>query len=200
MEFISTELFGGAIVVDLPACFVDASNIRQVPDNQEVFLDSNGFTSLIFDLTERVDAPAAGSDEEALKYHFSDIIDEETNEDSTRIWQSGAVGMGKMASHPAYTLLATQHPPSPKTTTTTPTHPPKPTPDFTAILLLLLRLEAQKTDIVVTINVPHAPGEYAATEVDFEKKQFGALTERARAALERVRESFEVREWGLFVE
>jgi len=57
------------------------SNIRQVPDNQEVFLDINGFSSLTFDLIERVNLVA--TDKEALEYHFADIIAED---DSKNIW------------------------------------------------------------------------------------------------------------------
>ena len=50
------------------------SNIRQVPDNQEVYLDKNGFTSLTFDITERVSHLPA--DKDALEYHFADIVEE----------------------------------------------------------------------------------------------------------------------------
>ena len=50
------------------------STIRQVPDNQEVYLDSNGFTSLTIDLTERV--THFSTDKEALEYHFDDIVAE----------------------------------------------------------------------------------------------------------------------------
>lgn len=51
------------------------SKIRQVPDNQEVYLDTNGFTSLTFDITERVSH--LSSDREALEYHFTDIVAED---------------------------------------------------------------------------------------------------------------------------
>ena len=57
------------------------SNIRQVPDNQEVYLERNGFTSLTFDITERVSH--LPTDKEALKYHFADIVAEN---DMTKIW------------------------------------------------------------------------------------------------------------------
>ena len=50
------------------------SNIRQVPDNQEVYLDENGFTSLTFDITERVSH--LSTDKDALDYHFADIVAE----------------------------------------------------------------------------------------------------------------------------
>ena len=48
------------------------SDIRQVPDHQEVWLSSTGTDSLTFDLLERV---ADGSDKEALLYHFNDIVE-----------------------------------------------------------------------------------------------------------------------------
>lgn len=63
------------------------SDIRQVPDSQEVYLDKNGFTSIIFDITERVDEATAATDEDAIKYHFSDIVSG-TN-DTTNVWSGG---------------------------------------------------------------------------------------------------------------
>ena len=57
------------------------SDIRQVPDNQEVYLDNAGFTSLIFDITERVSH--LSTDKEALEYHFADVVAEI---DTQNIW------------------------------------------------------------------------------------------------------------------
>ena len=67
------------------------SIIRQVPDNQEVYLDANGLTSIIFDITERVAHLA--TDEDALKYHFEDIV--ETGE-GVRIWDSTTATFAKL--------------------------------------------------------------------------------------------------------
>ena len=50
------------------------SDIRQVPDHQEVYLSTNGFSSLIFELNQRV--TSTSTDQEALLYHFSDLVDE----------------------------------------------------------------------------------------------------------------------------
>jgi hypothetical protein len=69
-----------------------------------------------------------------------------------------------------------------------------------AITLTLIRLVDQKTDMLVTINVPHVPGSYEAGSVDLERGQMGPLLEQAGRWRERVLESFEVREWGLFGE
>ena len=61
-------------------CFLahpSPSTIRQVPDNQEVYLSTTGLTSLIFDLAERVAHPSPHEpDLEALKFHFEDIVHE----------------------------------------------------------------------------------------------------------------------------
>lgn len=59
------------------------SNIRQVPDNQEVYLDKNGFTSLTFDITERVSH--VSNDKEALEYHFVDIVAEDDTQNISSV-------------------------------------------------------------------------------------------------------------------
>ncbi|KAK5195989.1 hypothetical protein LTR16_006848, partial [Cryomyces antarcticus] len=54
-------------------------NIRQIPDAQEVFLDADGFTSIIFDITERVLSDPGKTDRDALLFHFEEIFSEETD-------------------------------------------------------------------------------------------------------------------------
>ena len=96
ITFRSTELYGGAIQADIPQNFLDvkydligppshhvsfspnsksSSNIREVPDTQEVFLDKDGFTSVIFDILERVDH--CRDDYDAFTYHLEDMTDSE---------------------------------------------------------------------------------------------------------------------------
>ena len=67
------------------------------------------------------------------------------------------------------------------------------------ILLTMVRLEAQKTDIIVAINVPHIAGHYHSADVDPEKGRQGPLLERAIAYRQKLMETFEVKDWGLFV-
>jgi hypothetical protein len=58
-----------------------------------------------------------------------------------------------------------------------------------------LRLKEQDTDVMVSINVPHYPGEYEKAE------QQGGETKLMRDSMvlrEKVLESFDVKEWGLF--
>jgi hypothetical protein len=103
----------------------------------------------------------------------------------------------------------TNHPPSPNTPTYNllATSPPGAKqqgranePEFVAILLTLIRLVDQKTDILVTINVPHVIGQYDTSSVDLEHGKMGPLLEQAAKWRTRVLETFEVKDWGLFGE
>lgn len=64
------------------------SEIRQVPDNQEVYLDPHGTTSILFDILERVEKP----DVEALHFHLEDIVDDDAR---VKVWGSGTVHLAK---------------------------------------------------------------------------------------------------------
>ncbi|KAI4284583.1 MAG: hypothetical protein L6R38_001284 [Xanthoria sp. 2 TBL-2021] len=189
--FKSTELFGGAITVNFPASYADVSNIREVPDHQEIYLDASGFSSVIVEIAERVSHPP--TDQEALRFHFEDIVDEH---DTSRIWHTNVAQLPHLPSNtPCYTLLATTTPP-PATNGNVHTK----TPSFTAVMLTLIRLVAQSTDIVVTINIPHIPGhqEPSDGEVNFEEGKFGSLVEEGVKIRDEVWRSLEVRDWGLF--
>ncbi|KAI9827634.1 MAG: hypothetical protein M1819_006923 [Sarea resinae] len=183
------ELFGGAITVDIPNGFADVSNIRQVPDHQEVYIDVNGYTSIIFEITEHVEKDQASTDEEAIKYHLDDIAEEPG--DRLEIWSLDSVRFEKIApSYSSYTILATHKPQQ------QPQRPPN--PQHTTILLTLLRLPEKKTDILITINIPYIPSEAAREQIDFEAGNFGSHVEAMKEVRERVLKSFEIRDWGLF--
>ncbi|KAI4113652.1 MAG: hypothetical protein LQ338_008141 [Usnochroma carphineum] len=187
-----TELFGGAITANLPDGYADVSNIREVPDHQEIYLDASGFSSIIIEVAERVSQPA--TDEEALKFHFQDIVDEH---DMGRIWHTEVVQLPHFpADTPCYTLLGTTTlPPATNGNVNRPL-----TPTFTAIILTLIRLVPQSTDIVVTINIPHIPGhqEPSNGEVDFEEGKLGSLVEEGMRIRDEIWRTLEVRDWGLF--
>jgi len=92
---------------------------------------------------------------------------------------------------PAYTLIATQTPPP---------QPGSKNPDFTAIVLTLIRLESDSTDILITINVPHIRGEYTEEEIDMQVGKQGKLIENAVEFAARIWETFKIKDWGLFNE
>ncbi|KAK5126300.1 hypothetical protein LTR85_010536 [Meristemomyces frigidus] len=192
-EYKSIELFGGAITVALPDTFADVSEIRQVPDHQEVWLERDGFTSVVFEVLERVEKD---DDVDALTYHLADLVEEEEDGGDVRVWEEGRrVEFGKLPpGTPAYTLFATS-PPGVKQ------RGRANEPDFVAILLTMIRLVEQKTDLLIAVNVPHVAGSYVKDDVDLAEGRFeGPLMEMARALRGRLVETFEVRDWGLFVQ
>lgn len=87
----------------------------------------------------------------------------------------------------ALTLLATQHP-------TTKRNPKD--SDFTVIQLILIRLVSQETDIVISVNVPHVPGENRDQDVDVTAEKMAT----AKGIRDQILQTFEVRDWGLFGE
>jgi hypothetical protein len=191
------------------------STIRQVPDHQEVYLDKDGFTSIIFDITERVGLSGSGPavDGAALTTHLEDIVDSDI--DTVKVWNTSNTQFSKLpfvplSTHapspltnltnhvvifregtPAYTLIATQTPPP---------VPGSKSPDFTAIVLTLIRLERESTDILITINVPHIKGEYTEEEVDMQMGRQGKLIENAVEFAAKIWETFKIKDWGLFNE
>ncbi|CAF1154854.1 unnamed protein product [Adineta steineri] len=72
MTRIKRPLFGGAIQAFLPDGFIDASSIRLVPNNQEVFMHAQSDQSIIVEILERVNEV---SDENAIKYHFDALAE-----------------------------------------------------------------------------------------------------------------------------
>ncbi|KAL8757858.1 MAG: hypothetical protein Q9184_004099 [Pyrenodesmia sp. 2 TL-2023] len=192
IAFKPTGLFGGAITVNLPDRYADVSNIREVPDHQEIYLDASGFSSIIVEIAERVSEPS--TDEEALKFHFHDIVEEH---DTSSIYHTGAAKLANLTlDTPCYTLLATTTPPP-----VTNGNPNRPlTPTFTAIILTLIRLVPQSTDIVVTINIPHIQGEQEPSDgaVNFEGGKYGSLVEEGVRVRDELWRTLEVKDWGLF--
>jgi len=214
--FKPVPLYGGALKADLPAAFMDVSDIRPVPDTQEVWVDSNGLTGIIFDILERItperaheirnelaaegasvssntrDATANGSntsteDHEALRVHLADTMEAQTT--SCKVWSTKEVQFAKYPSNPAISSMSTVQPlpDAPGSQSRT---------QLTVILFTLLRLVEQKTDLVVTISIPVPANE--DTSVDPVAGRWGAQVEGGMKFMERILTSFEVVEWGLF--
>ncbi|KAL2393557.1 hypothetical protein ABEF93_003235 [Exophiala dermatitidis] len=129
------ELYGGAMTVELPVDLIDSSDLRQIPNHQEVFLSPTTLTSIIFEIndyqtpqhyggqpatsttpTSTLSNPNSNldgtgtttTDSEAAKYHFTDVI---TGIDTLAAPLSSPqrVRLQKpsLASYPAYVLEGT---------------------------------------------------------------------------------------------
>ncbi|GMP46568.1 hypothetical protein CsSME_00014670 [Camellia sinensis var. sinensis] len=70
-------LFGGAIASTFPLRFQDVSNIRQVPDHQEVFADPTRDESLIFEL---LDLKLEVADDGSATWFLQDLAREQDAE------------------------------------------------------------------------------------------------------------------------
>ncbi|EPE02733.1 ran-interacting mog1 protein [Ophiostoma piceae UAMH 11346] len=197
-KFISTPLFGGGIVADLPENFADVSKLRQVPDNQEVYIDKDGFSSIIFEICERV-GPSGSSPEidgTALSTHLEELVGDD--KDTVRVWNSTETEFSELPkSTPTYSVLATQ---TPRSETKAAAPSANNASDFTAIILTLVRLEKESTDILITINVPHIKGEYDEDAIDLELGKQGKLIGDAVEYASRIWSTFQVKNWSLFNE
>ncbi|XP_068175980.1 ran guanine nucleotide release factor [Antennarius striatus] len=63
-------LFGGALTAFIPHSATDVSDLREIPDNQEVFTHAHTDQSLIVELVEYQGHVA---DHDAARFHFEDI-------------------------------------------------------------------------------------------------------------------------------
>jgi hypothetical protein len=64
------------------------SQLRQVPDNQEVYIDKDGFTSIIIEITERVGPAGTGPeiDGRALTTHLEEVVGSDV--DTVKVWNT----------------------------------------------------------------------------------------------------------------
>lgn len=72
------------------------SKLRQVPDTQEVWIDKDGFTSIIFDITERVGGPGDGPkiDGHAITTHLEDMVGSDI--DTVKIWNTAETEFNRL--------------------------------------------------------------------------------------------------------
>ena len=66
------ELFGGALEMSVPPRFYDISQLRQVPDTQEVFADGNTDQSFIIEILSYTHEV---TDDKIAEYMFTDLAD-----------------------------------------------------------------------------------------------------------------------------
>ncbi|CUS13294.1 unnamed protein product [Tuber aestivum] len=195
LSFTPVALFGGAIRAAIPQNFRDAADFRQVPDTQEVYvsMEEGVDISVVIDLNQRVQAP---SDVEALDIHFQDVADDQGR--SFAVVSKETITLPKMADKPTYMLTGT--------ISSRPSEDPE---CFVGILMTLVRLPQQTTDMLITVNIPFSTSELVRAEkylVSPRVRTTGGGGEKSQllrlgmAVLEGVLREFEVLDWGLFLE
>ncbi|KAK6349993.1 multicopy suppressor of ts gsp1, variant 2 [Orbilia brochopaga] len=164
-----------------------------------------GLATVIFELNERVDQ---GDDEASIKFHLSDIFEEE----EYKIWESRKLDAGDipgLPNIPAYSMLITT--PYVENRGNLLGHPSQ----FVALAIVIIRLEKQKTDIVITANMPHTLAETAAEkslcrpglETDqgfgddyvWKPDNAGVPLKNLLQVIEEGAKTFRIHDWDLFV-
>ncbi|CED85598.1 RAN guanine nucleotide release factor [Phaffia rhodozyma] len=178
----SYPLFGGALSIDLPAGLLDASDIRQVPDTQEVFLAHDSELSYIIEILEAVESDECAG---AIKFHFDSLAHDNTALSSTITSIDSPSSLSTESA-----VKFSDFPPSPPNQPTVVTlcgnqvvqkFGKKELEGEVVIFMAVWRIQGKNTDIVFTINCPE-PSFRQAAEQAF------------RAAVP----MFKVNDWNLF--
>jgi hypothetical protein len=80
---VSVELFGGAITGNFPKTFMDVSTLRQVPDNQEVWISSISNNCFIIEILQFQEDAA---EDNPLEFFFHDLVTQNTDQDDTNYY------------------------------------------------------------------------------------------------------------------
>lgn len=233
------DFFGGAIRGVVPQRWMDASNLREIPDHQELFLSPETLSNLIIEINQRVSqedalstfatlnhqnptlAGGSGSaasasqdtiDQAAALYHLHDLCDE--GDSLQVITPPQRASLPRLtATAPAGTSISSykgvvqfhnapkQRGGQPPATNGTSAAIAGATTNGTGGAMtqltchyLLVRLEAQETDLLVFFNVPHEEFDKAGDAQGLSREET-----IAEETIMELLNKLEIRDWGLFV-
>ncbi|KAF8969805.1 hypothetical protein BDZ97DRAFT_160880 [Flammula alnicola] len=175
--FILRELFGGAITAQTAPDLIDASDIRQVPNTQEVFMYPQSNVSVILEILQRVERSHY---DDAIRFHFDSLAHDNSARSATVesvVMIPNDRGDGTPS---AIVLKGVQMVPKFNHTT----------PDKVQIFMALFRVESKAADLVLTFNVP-------VESVDGGAVDSGGL-ENAEADFNTFVRSLRIVDFGLF--
>eukprot|EP00933_Yihiella_yeosuensis_P078008 TRINITY_DN89089_c0_g1_i1.p1 TRINITY_DN89089_c0_g1~~TRINITY_DN89089_c0_g1_i1.p1 ORF type:complete len:203 (+),score=23.84 TRINITY_DN89089_c0_g1_i1:36-611(+) len=175
------ELYGGALVCDMPKSFSDASIFREVPDHQEVWVDKSSDRSLVIEILEKKEV----SDNEAIPFFLSDLASFNEALDPT-VLSTRALLPQEVPGLPEFARCFTG------VGEQTVAKFKEASRNRVRILAAVVRLEDQTTDILITFNDP--------VTIDPESSSHSApvTSESSEAIFARILKSFRVVDWGLF--
>ena len=141
----SCSLFGGALICSIPTPHVDISQVRQVPDNQEVFTHPNTDQSIVVELLEYQNI---ASGQEAARAHYLDISQANNSTETVVLNQesieTNSIAMEKCTG--CHYLTGTQK--------IAKFNESEENSNLVRVQLVLFRLQEFDTDLVVTFNDP----------------------------------------------
>ncbi|KAJ3332174.1 hypothetical protein HDU76_001055 [Blyttiomyces sp. JEL0837] len=156
------ELYGGAIVAKLPRSFVDASQLREIPDNQEVFVDVTTDQSVIIELVQLV--PEATN---PAVYHFWELADDNGARQHSRILSVEEISPGTEAPQlppEAHISVVIGQQQIAKFKESDPN-----ARNLVNIYVAVVRLPQVGTDMIISYNHPVALGDTSSSRAELEK-------------------------------
>lgn len=164
------NLYGGAIQALLPTSFLDVSDLRPIPDHQEVFLDPSDDSCIIVELME-LDTEH-GDGEGAIRHQFAELASQNESHGTSlvndhvfvypmsfissldsSVSRYGVVGVQNIQKHRSANAPV----------------------DLVIIMMVLLRVPQVSTDILITLNIP-VPPQVLATQGSVLREAIQALT------------------------
>jgi hypothetical protein len=187
-------LFGGAVSCALPSDFLDISDLRQVPDNQECFQGPSGHL-LVIEILERQNDV---SDETAVEYFFNDLAQSNgCEEDWNRIFHPGSVLTSSSSSSSSSNCICQGLPPEATVcqgsgqqkvavgrdtdVTGNPRRTQQQQVHDIRVELCVIRLPMQSTDVIITLSTPTI-----------------MPTSNDEISFVQILSSFQIRDWSLF--
>ncbi|KAJ3511681.1 hypothetical protein NLJ89_g3954 [Agrocybe chaxingu] len=171
------DLFGGAITVRTAPDLVDASDLRQVPDTQEVFMYPDSSVSIIVEILQQVESSNL---DDAIRFHF-DSLAHDNSARSIRVERIFTIPNDRGDNTPSATILhGAQSVPKFNQSV----------PDQVNIYMALFRVQGKSVDLVVTFNVPTSSVDGGAVN--------NAGVERAEADFNQFVRSLRIVDFGLF--
>ncbi|KAF8803553.1 Mog1p/PsbP-like protein [Phlegmacium glaucopus] len=135
------DLFGGAITAQTVPTLIDASDLRHVPNTQEVFMYPDSSVSIIVEILQRVESSTGDG---AIRLHF-DSLAHDNSAQSVEIEETCEIRNDRgNNTPPAMVLKGVQFIPKFNLTVA----------DKVRILMALFRVESKAVDVVVTFNIP----------------------------------------------
>lgn len=192
-------LYGGAVTASFPAGFIDASQFREVPDTQEVYVSQEVDDSVVVDLLEAVPETGDG----AVAVHLQEIADiNSAGKEFERVYSESV----DVPSHKTSGTLTVAVEPARKWGRETALSSEEGSSDANDLLaepmlvlvMAVIRLESVQTDVVVTFNTP------VTQRSDLDKVKAGQpedMPARVRfgvAAVRQLADTFTVQDWSLF--
>ena len=143
------ELFGGAVALAAPAGLIDASDLRQVPDTQEVLLSPDSDVSLIVEVLQQVsEGTARETLDRAVRFHFDSLAHDNDARAAHVAWVEARDGGRELSTAPAL-LGGTQR---------VCKFGKADLEDTVYVWVAVWRVPSKGVDLVLSVNSPQQPG------------------------------------------